>query len=157
MAADCSVPEHVRRVAGRLAEAFDSDQQLAQRQNQALARLRDGNGQLWSGLDPEALGLLYDDTHAVGDPRRGDDSQPGHRGDRRCPQRRCDDHAVETAVVRVVQELHWTIHRALSDYQQASEDRRQPAAEIGELTAVGWSEQEARSADVRALSAAGAR
>jgi len=60
------VPERARQLAGRLAEAFDYDQRLAVRQSAALDRLREGNEQLWSGLHPEALGLLYDDTHAEG-------------------------------------------------------------------------------------------
>ncbi|HVA19250.1 MAG TPA: hypothetical protein VMU55_03660, partial [Solirubrobacteraceae bacterium] len=59
-----AVSERARQLAGRLAEAFDSDQQLARRQNDALARLRAGNEQLWSGLHPDALGLLNDDTSA---------------------------------------------------------------------------------------------
>jgi hypothetical protein len=45
-----------------------------------------------------------------------------------------DDHTVETAVLQTVQELHWSIHRATLDYQEASEDRRHLAAEIGERT-----------------------
>ncbi len=32
-----------------------------------------------------------------------------------------------------LQEAHWAIHRAFSDYQRISEDRRHLAAEIGEL------------------------
>ncbi|MHB1835153.1 MAG: hypothetical protein ACYCXW_09325, partial [Solirubrobacteraceae bacterium] len=58
------VSEQARQLAGRLAEAFDHDQRLAVRQNDALGRLRAGNEQLWSGLHPDALGLLNDDTAA---------------------------------------------------------------------------------------------
>jgi len=32
-----------------------------------------------------------------------------------------------------VQEVHWQIHDAHNDYQTAAEDRRQLAADIGEL------------------------
>jgi hypothetical protein len=61
-----------------------------------------------------------------------------------------------------LQEVHWTIHRAFSEYQRIGEDRRHLAAEIRELTAgfvaelaaAGWTEAQARSADVRALAAA---
>ncbi|MGH2930612.1 MAG: hypothetical protein ACRDL8_20580 [Solirubrobacteraceae bacterium] len=76
-----------------------------------------------------------------------------------------DDRDVETAVLEAVQEIHWTIHRALCDYQAVCEDRRHLAAEIGEvsaqlvleLTAAGWSEQQAREADVGALAAGAVR
>ncbi|MHB1567821.1 MAG: hypothetical protein ACYC0H_01335 [Solirubrobacteraceae bacterium] len=157
-----AVPERARQLAGRLAEAFDSDQQLARRQNGALGRLRAGNEQLWSGLHPDALGLLNDDTsaEAIGSGASviaglvSDSIRFGH-----------SVIEAESVLLPKLQEVHWTIHRAVCDYQQASEDRRHLAAEIGEasaqlvaeLTAVGWSEQEARDADVRALSAAGAR
>jgi len=61
-----------------------------------------------------------------------------------------------------LQEVHWAIHRAFSDYQRISEDRRHLAAEIGELiaglvselVAAGWSEEHARDADVSQLAAA---
>ncbi len=64
-----------------------------------------------------------------------------------------------------LQEAHWAIHRAFSDYQQISEDRRHLAAEIGELiaglvvelVAAGWSEDQARNADVQQLDGAAAR
>jgi hypothetical protein len=76
-----------------------------------------------------------------------------------------DDRQVETVVLEAVQEIHWTIHRAFSDYQTVSEDRRHLAAEIGELISsfvaalidAGWSEQQARTADVHQLAAAPAR
>jgi len=72
---------------------------------------------------------------------------------------------VEAAVLPGLQEAHWAIHRAFSDYQRISEDRRHLAAEIGELIsglvseliAAGWTEQAARDADVRQLAAAVAR
>ncbi len=56
----------------------------------------------------------------------------------------------------LAQEIHWTIHRAFVDYQRTSEDRRQLAADVGELTRqlidalapAGYSEQQARQADV---------
>jgi len=53
----------------------------------------------------------------------------------------------------------WMIDRAFHDYQFASEERRQLAAEIGEvirrlvdaLVAAGWSEEQARAANVHEL------
>jgi hypothetical protein len=58
-----------------------------------------------------------------------------------------------------VQQIHWQIHRAFIAYQTVAEERRQVAAEIGELirqfvdalVAVGWSEEQARSTKVREL------
>ncbi len=58
-------PEAAGQLAARLAEAFETDRGLAEQQNDCQDRLRAGNGQLWSGLHPDALGLLYDDTAAV--------------------------------------------------------------------------------------------
>jgi len=116
----------------------------------------------WSGLHPDALGLLYDDTAAVG----------VYEGGSVITGRMIDAlHAglpaveVEAAVLPGLQEAHWAIHRAFSDYQSISEDRRHLAAEIGELiaqlvaelVAVGWSEDQTRNADVHQLAAAAAR
>jgi len=42
---------------------------------------------------------------------------------------------VEAVVLGELQEVHWTIHHAFSDYQRISEDRRHLAAESGELIA----------------------
>ena len=72
---------------------------------------------------------------------------------------------IETAALSELQAVHWTIHRAFSEYQRVGEDRRHLAAEIGELiaqmvaelVAAGWTEEQARTADVRALAAAAAR
>ena len=159
------VPDTARKLAGRLADAFEQDQALAEQQNDAQHRLQAVNGDLWSGLHPDALGLLYDDTHAV-----GIDEQATVRSqitaviaDARSAG--AGEEEVETVMLQAVQEIHWTIHRAFSEYQRLCEDRRHLAAEIGELiaqmvaalVAAGWSEEQARTADVRALAAAGAR
>jgi hypothetical protein len=61
--------------------------------------------------------------------------------------------------LREAQHAHWTIHHAFLDYQTAAERRRQLAAEIGELAgeliatlvAAGWSEHDAREANVQKL------
>lgn len=57
--------------------------------------------------------------------------------------------------------IHHQIHRAFCAYQHASEQRRQIAVDVGELsqqltdtlTAAGYSRQQARSANVHALAA----
>jgi len=62
-----------------------------------------------------------------------------------------------------LQEVHWAVHRAHHTYQEAAEDRRHLAADIGEaigrfvdaLVVAGWSEEEARNADVRAIARGG--
>jgi len=156
------VLEAARQLASRLADAIETDRGLAEQQNDCQDRLRAGNGQLWSGLHPDALGLLYDDTAAVG----------VYQGSSVITGRMIDAlHAglpaaeVEAAVLPGLQEAHWTIHRAFSDYQSISEDRRHLAAEIGELiaqfvselVAAGWTEEQARQADVHQLADAVAR
>lgn len=68
----------------------------------------------------------------------------------------------EAVLLPKLQEVHWTIHRAFSEYQRLGEDRRHLAAEIGELiaslvaelVAAGWTEDAARNADVHQLAVA---
>jgi hypothetical protein len=63
--------------------------------------------------------------------------------------------------LRAAQHVHWNIHRAFIDYQTAAEERRQLAADVGEtirqfvdqLLAAGWSEEQARDANVHELAA----
>jgi hypothetical protein len=58
-----------------------------------------------------------------------------------------------------VQQVHWQIHRAHLDYQDAAEQRRQLAVDVGELTrelvevltAAGWTEEQARNANILKL------
>ena len=50
------VPEVVRELAGRLADAFETDRGLAEQQNDYQDRLRSANGQLWSGFIPTRSG-----------------------------------------------------------------------------------------------------
>jgi len=62
-------------------------------------------------------------------------------------------------------DLHWRIHQAFNAYQNAAEQRRQHAVDVGEcaqqltdaLCAVGWSAQQARRANVHHLAAQPAR
>jgi len=101
--------------------------------------------------------------------RRG---RPGLKRDRRERRRRGarwrlsgSAAEVEAALLGELQEVHWAIHRAFSEHQRLSEDRRHLAAEIGELiaafiselVAAGWSEEQARNADVHQLATAVAR
>jgi hypothetical protein len=59
-------------------------------------------------------------------------------------------------------QARWAIDRAFHDYQFASEERRQLAADIGDvirrfvdaLVAAGWSEEQASAANVHELARA---
>lgn len=122
-------------VAAKLARLFQSDVELVERLNDAQRRLRLANDRLWPGLDPDALG--------------------GGRGERE----------PGTALLAVLEQAHWAIHRAFVDYQFACEERRLLAVDVGELsaqliealTAAGWQEEAARSANVHELAKAWAR
>ena len=156
------VPEVARRLASELADAFETDRGLAERLNACQDRLQVANGELWSGLHPDSLGLLNDDTSAaaVGE---GSSVIAGLASDAIRFEHTVAE--AEAALLPKLQEVHWTIHRAFSEHQRISGDRRHLAAEIGELiaafvaelVAAGWSEDEARQADVHQLATAAAR
>jgi hypothetical protein len=154
-----TVPARARELASSLAALFERDSQIVKRLNDAQTRLQDANLRLWSGLHPDALALLYDDTHAAAIAADG-----GIRSEINAVMigqlhDGAGDRELETAVLKVVQEIHWTIHRAFLDYQDAAEQRRQLAFDVGELgqqltealTAAGWSEHAARNANVNDL------
>lgn len=73
----------------------------------------------------------------------------------------CDGTAVVPLVAR--REIHSQIHHAFCEYQQACEQRRQLAGEVGELAvqltdalcAAGFDRQDARRADVHQLAQGG--
>ena len=141
------VPDRARRLAGRLDDLFARDQLFAGRVDDAHRRLLDANARLWTGIDPEGLAAAYG----------------GH------PQ--YETVKLEAAVAArseileagdplgALQQAHRDIHSAHDDYQTAAEDRRRLAADAGELIArlvdtlvtAGWTEQEARAADVHKL------
>jgi hypothetical protein len=156
MADDCEirrvVPDAAREPASRLAAIFWADAETTRQLNDAHGRLRDANQQLWSGLAPEAVGLIYDRAVPAGKSEiatlAGDTRSAGGCGR-------------QVVLLQALQRVHWKIHRAVCDYQNASEQRRQYAVEVGELSAqltaalcaAGWSAQQARRADVHALAA----
>ena len=155
-----TVPATARKLARQLQDAFAKDQQLARRLNDAQERLLTANARLWSGLHPDALALLYDDTHGVGIGAPGAIRSEVAAVMIDALQDDADQQQLETTVLRLVQEIHWTIHGAFTDYQNVSEQRRQLAADTGEvigrftdaLVAAGWSEDEARNANVDEVS-----
>lgn len=145
-----------RELAARLSVLFERDVEIVQRLNDAQRRLLGANDRLWSGLDPDALGLLYDGAVPAGGSQIakliGDGRGVGAPGS-------------EARVSRALQETRWAIRSAFCSYQYACEERRQLAFEVGELAvqlaeelvAAGWSESDARDADVHELAASGSR
>lgn len=150
------VPTHARELAAQLSALFEADSRIARRLNDAQHRLRDANERLWSGLAPDAFGLIYDGAAPAGHSQLAEligataaagESGPG------------------VAALAALQEIHWQIHRAFCAYQSACEERRQLAVEVGELAAgltdalcaVGWSKQDAQSANVHQLAASARR
>jgi hypothetical protein len=153
-----SIPEPARELAAELAALFENDSQLISRLNQTSRRLTEANGRLWSGLHPDALALLYENTDrcsigpgssviagAVIDAIRAGD----------------DEYDVETGVLLLLQQTHWGIHRAFVQYRTICEERRQLAVRVGELsqqlanvlTGAGWSPDAARGVNVHELAA----
>ncbi len=52
------VPEAAQQLASELADAFETDRGLAEQLTAAQHRLQAANDRLWSGLHPDALGLV---------------------------------------------------------------------------------------------------
>jgi hypothetical protein len=146
-------PPRARELAACLCALFERDVEFARRLNDAQRRLRAANERLWSGLSPDAVGLIYDGAAPA-----GASAIAALMSEALCSGRR----GSQTAVLGALQQAHWTIHRAFCEYQTAAEERRQLAADIGEeirrfvdvLVAAGWSEEQARNANVYELAAA---
>jgi hypothetical protein len=141
-------PARARELAARLSALFERDVEIAWRLSDAQRRLREANERLWSGLSPDALGLIYDGA-----------APAGQSAIAALMSGRPES---QTAVLGALQQTHWMIDRAFHDYQTAAEERRQLAADTGEvirwfvdaLVAAGWSEEQARSANVYELAGA---
>lgn len=111
------------------------------------------NEQLWSGLHREGLAAIYGD-------------HPQFEAVQLEASVHSDSEVLSSKdPLGAIQEVHWQIHDAHNDYQTAAEDRRQLAANIGELIrqlvdelqGIGWTEDEARNVNVHQLAAAAAR
>ncbi|MCA1701645.1 MAG: hypothetical protein LC790_23235 [Actinobacteria bacterium] len=143
-------PARASELAACLSVLFERDVEIVERLNDAQRRLRDANERLWSGLSPDAFGLIYDGVAAGGTSQIAVLAVSAAGG--------CESQA---AVLGALQQTHWLIRRAFHDYQGACEERRQLAVEVGELSqqltgvlcTAGWSEQDARDADVHELAA----
>ena len=140
------VPDPVRKLAAQLAAQFGQDATLARRLNAAQERLQSANDRLWWGLHPDGLAAVYGE-----DPAAVEVASAEHRSE-----------VLGTPdPLAAVQHVHWQIHSAFRDYQTAAEERRQLAADIGELIhqfidglptfTAGWTEEQARNANVNQL------
>ena len=150
------VPALARELAARLSALFERDVEIVGRLNDAQSRLRDANERLWSGLAPDAFGLVYDGAAPVGQSQIAElmsDARSAGGPDS------------DAAVLGALQRVHAAIRRAFCAYQSACEDRRQLAVDVGELSqqltdvlcAAGFGADVARSADVHELARAGIR
>jgi hypothetical protein len=137
------VPPVARQAAARLAELFERDQRLVVELNRAQDRLLQANGWLTEGLSAETLQMLYG-------PGGADLGLSGWQ-----PPVLDNPHPRE-ALERVSQR----IREAFYDYQRIADERRILGVDVGEATAVmvdalvtaGWSEKQARDANVFELS-----
>lgn len=147
------VPARARELAARLSALFNKDSGIVVRLNGAQRHLRHANDRLWSGLAPDAFGLIYDGAAPAGHSQLAEliDGTVAAGG---------PGPGVE--VLAALQEIHWQVHRAFCEYQSACEERRQLAVEVGELAvqltdalcAAGFSQHDARRADVHQLAQA---
>ena len=139
-----AISESARELAVQLARRLAQDAELTQRLRDAQQRLAQANDRLWWGLHPDGLARSTEST-----PRRSTS-----RSQRTAPR-----YSAPPTRSQPTQQVHWSIHRAFIDYQTAAEERRQLAADTGEsirefvdeLVAAGWTEQQARNADVHQL------
>jgi hypothetical protein len=146
---DRAGPALARELAAQLSALFERDVTIVRRLSDAQHRLIDANERLWSGLSPDAIGLIYDGAGPAGA------SEIGALMDGAC--------AGEVAVLAVLGQIHWSIHRGFCEYRSACEERRQLAVEVGEITVkfvealcgAGFSEDEARKANVHELARLG--
>jgi hypothetical protein len=137
-----TIPAAAVEVAAELVRLFDRDRELVLALNEASDRLQAGNDQLTAGLSAEALRAIYGPT--------GPDL--GLSG-RKPPVLEHD------SPVSALEQVADSIRRAFIDYQNVAESRRQLGFEVGDanarliaaMTAAGFSEQQARQANVRAL------
>jgi hypothetical protein len=142
------VPAHVRQLAARLSTLFERDVEIVERLNDAHRRLANANERLWSGLAPDAFGLIHDGNAAA-----AIDTSPI------AALIRDGGLAANSPMLKALQHARWQIHRAFCAYQQAAEQRRQLAIDVGELSqqltqalcAAGWSADQARHANVHEL------
>jgi hypothetical protein len=144
-----AVPSHARELAAALSALFQRDVELVKLLSDAQHRLKDAGERLYPGRAPDAFGLTNNATAAAAAIGTSPIAAPAGDG----------GPAVNTAMLDALQQLRWTIDRAFCAYQDASEQRRQLAFEVGEysqqltqaLCGAGYSAQHARQANVHEL------
>jgi len=142
-----TVPVHARQLAAQLSALFDRDVEIVKRLNDAHHRLLQASERLWSGLAPDAFGLTNDNTAAAA------------IGQSPIAIFIRDAGPTTSQVLEALKQARWQIHRSFCQYQSASEERRQLAFDVGELSqqlthtlcAAGWSTDQARNANVHQL------
>jgi hypothetical protein len=138
------IPARARQLAAELEQRFARDAELARKLNEAHRRLQGANDRLWWGLHPDGIAVVYE-QHPVAVDVAFAENRSEVLGAR--------------DPLQAIQQTHWQIHKAHHDYQHAAEERRQLAADTGEiirtfldeLVAAGWSERDAREASVHDL------
>jgi hypothetical protein len=146
---DGAISDTARQLAAQLEHRFAQDAELAQRLCDAQERLAQANDQLWWGIHPDGLAALYAKHPAAIDVAFAENRS---------------EVLGAPDPLAAVQQVHWSIHRAFIAYQTAADARRALAADTGEtirefvdaLIAAGWTEQQARIADVHQLAHASA-
>jgi hypothetical protein len=144
-----AISESARELAVQLARRLAQDSELAQRLCDAQQRLAHANDRLWWGLHPDGLAAVYGEHPAAIDVAFAENRS---------------EVLGAPDPLAAAQQVHWSIHRAFTDYQTAAEERRALAADTGEsirefvdaLVAAGRTEQQARNADVQQLAHASA-
>ena len=143
-----AVPAQARQLAARLSALFDRDVEIVKRLNDAHQRLQQANERLSSGLAPDACGFTLDDdnTAAIGQSPIAALIRDG-------------EPTATSQVIEALKQAHWQIHRAFCQYQSTSEERRQLAFDVGELSqqlthalcTAGWNADQAQNANVHQL------
>lgn len=150
---DGAVLVHARELAARLSALFERDVEIVKRLNDAHHRFDNANERLDSGLAPDAFGLIYDGAAAAAIGTSPIAALIRDGGP-----------AANSQTLETLKHARWQIHHGFCQYQSASEERRQLAFEVGELSqqltdalaAAGWSAQEAQQANVHELARAAA-
>jgi hypothetical protein len=144
------VPVHARQLAARLSTLFNRDVQIVKRLNDAHHRLQQASERLCSGPAPDGFGLTNDNTAAA-------------IGQNPIATLIHDGGPIATSqLLEALKQAQWQIHRSFCQYQSASEERRQLAFDVGELSqqltqalsAAGWSADQTRNANVHQLAGA---
>jgi hypothetical protein len=109
-----AVPAPARGLASRLSALFERDVEVVKRLNDAQRRLYNANERLWSGLSPDAFGLIYDGSAPAG---------ASQIAALMADARRAGGPDTDAAALSALQETHWAIRSGFHAYQAACEER----------------------------------